>query len=93
MALVMDTTGSMGSTYMSQAKTAAERQADRKARELAAGRVQWRRWVHPDDVPALAEYADKLARKRAKAQPGTRAGVIEAALMRAHKIKQPKEKT
>ena len=25
------------------------------------------------------------------AQPGTRAGVIEAALMRAHKIKQPKE--
>ena len=24
-------------------------------------------------------------------KPGTRAGVIEAALMRAHKIKQPKE--
>jgi hypothetical protein len=38
------------------------------ARELAAGRVQWKRWVHPDDVPALAEYADKLARKRARAE-------------------------
>jgi ribonuclease HI len=50
------------------AKTAAQRQAERKARELAAGRVQWRRWVHPDDVPALAEYADKLARKRARAE-------------------------
>ena len=49
---------------MSAAKTAAQRQADRKARELAAGRVHWKRWVHPDDVPALAEYADKLARKR-----------------------------
>lgn len=49
-------------------KTAAQRQAERKARELAAGRVQWKRWVHPDDVPALAEYADKLARKRARAE-------------------------
>lgn len=54
--------------YMRPAKTAAQRQADRKARELAAGRVQWKRWVHPDDVPALAEYADKLARKRARAE-------------------------
>ncbi len=45
-------------------KTDAQRQADRKARELAAGRVQWKRWVHPDDVPALTEYAEKLARKR-----------------------------
>ena len=51
-----------------QPKTAAQRQAERKARELAAGRVQWKRWVHPDDVPALAEYADKLARKRARAE-------------------------
>jgi hypothetical protein len=50
------------------AKTAAQRQAERKARELAAGRVQWKRWVHPDDVPALTEYADKLARKRARAE-------------------------
>jgi hypothetical protein len=51
---------------MSAAKTAAQRQAERKARELAAGRVQWKRWVHPDDVPALTEYAEKLARKRAR---------------------------
>ena len=50
------------------AKTAAQRQAERKARELAAGRAQWKRWVHPDDVPALTEYADKLARKRARAE-------------------------
>lgn len=49
-------------------KTPAQRQADRKARELAAGRVQWKRWVHPDDVPALTEYADKLARKRARSE-------------------------
>ena len=49
-------------------KTAAQRQAERKARELAAGRVQWKRWVHPDDVPALTEYADKLARKRARSE-------------------------
>lgn len=45
-------------------KTAAQRQAERKAREIAAGRVLWKRWVHPDDVPALVELADKLARKR-----------------------------
>ena len=51
---------------MNAAKTAAQRQAERKARELAAGRVQWKRWVHPDDVPALVEFADKLARKRAR---------------------------
>jgi hypothetical protein len=50
------------------AKTAAQRQAERKARELAAGRVQWKRWVHPDDVPVLAECAEKLARKRACAE-------------------------
>lgn len=52
---------------MTAAKTAAQRQAERKAREIAAGRVQWKRWVHPDDVPALAEYADKLARRRERA--------------------------
>lgn len=51
---------------MSPAKTAAQRQAERKARELAAGRVQWKRWVHPDDVPALAKYAGRLAKKRAR---------------------------
>ena len=49
-------------------KTAAQRQADRKARELAAGRVHWKHWVHPDDVPALTEDADKLAKKRARAE-------------------------
>ena len=53
---------------MTTAKTAAQRQADRKARELAAGRVHWKRWVHPDDVPALAEYAAKLAKRRQKAK-------------------------
>ena len=50
---------------MSPAKTAAQRQAERKARELAAGRVQWKRWIHPDDAPALAQYADSLASARA----------------------------
>ena len=53
---------------MNAAKTDAQRQAARKARELAAGRVQWKRWVHPDDVPALTECADKLARKRERAK-------------------------
>jgi hypothetical protein len=52
---------------MNAAKTPAQRQSDRKARELAAGRVHWKRWVHPDDVPALTEYADKLARRRERA--------------------------
>ena len=52
---------------MTAAKTPAQRQAARKAREFAAGRVQWKRWVHRDDVPALAEYADKLAKLRAAA--------------------------
>lgn len=49
---------------MSPAKTNAQRQADLKDRRLAAGLVQWKVWVHPDDVPALKEVADKLARKR-----------------------------
>ena len=52
---------------MSAAKTAAQRQADLKARRLRDGLVQWKRWVHPDDVPALAEYADKLAKRRERA--------------------------
>jgi hypothetical protein len=56
----------LGEYVYMNAKTAAQRQAERKDRELAAGRVQWKRWVHPDDVPALTEYAEKLARKRAK---------------------------
>lgn len=49
---------------MTTAKTAAQRQAERKAREIAAGRVHWAKWVHPDDVPALAALALKLARRR-----------------------------
>ena len=53
---------------MTSAKTGAQRQAARKAREIAAGRVQWKRWVHTYDVPALAEYADKLASKRARSE-------------------------
>jgi hypothetical protein len=51
---------------MTAAKTAAQRQAERKARELAAGRVQWKRWVHRDDVPVLKELADKLRQERAR---------------------------
>jgi hypothetical protein len=54
---------------MNAAKTDAQRQAARKARELAAGRVQWKRWVHLDDVPALTEYADRLQRKRSQKKP------------------------
>ena len=53
---------------MTTAKTAAQRQAERKVRELAAGRVQWKRWVHPDDVPALTEYAEKLALQRRRVE-------------------------
>lgn len=52
---------------MTTAKTDAQRQAERKARELAEGRVQWKRWVHADDVLALAEFADKLAKCRERA--------------------------
>ena len=46
------------------AATPAQRQADRKVRETAAGRVQFKRWVHPDDVPALHAEAERLERKR-----------------------------
>jgi len=45
-------------------KTDAQRQAERKARETAAGNKQYKRWVHPDDFAALDELAAKLARKR-----------------------------
>lgn len=47
-----------------KAKTPAQRQAELKARQLAAGLVQFKRWVHPDDMPALQETADKLAKRR-----------------------------
>ena len=49
-------------------KTPAQRQAERKARQLAAGLVQFKAWVHPDDVPVLREAAEKLARKRARSE-------------------------
>lgn len=74
---------------MSQAKTAAQRQADRKARELAAGRAQWKRWVHPDDVPALAEYADKLARKRFHIEIAGSAQKLKAAQMTSKQTTTP----
>ena len=52
---------------MSPAKTNAERQADLKARRLAAGLVSLKNvWVHPDDVPDMREHAAKLARRREK---------------------------
>lgn len=50
---------------MSQAKTNAERQADLKARRVAAGLVPVTNLLaHPDDVQAIREHAAKLARKR-----------------------------
>ena len=48
------------------AATPAQRQADRKARETAAGRVHYKRWVHPDDVPAMHAEAERLERKRVR---------------------------
>lgn len=49
------------------AKTNAQRQADLKARRVAAGLVPVTQlWVHPDDVQPIREYAAKLARRRSK---------------------------
>ena len=45
-------------------KTPAQRQAEHKARQLAAGLVRFKRWVPPGDVPALHEAAAMLARQR-----------------------------
>lgn len=50
------------------AKTAAQRQAALKARRIAAGFVMWKRWVHQDDVEAMTLYADRIAKKRARAE-------------------------
>ena len=52
---------------MTAAKTSAQRQAERRYRQLAAGLVQFKTWVHPDDVLALREAAEKMARKRLQA--------------------------
>ena len=52
---------------MSPAKTNAERQADLKARRIAAGLVPVTNlWAHPDDVQPIRDHAAKLARKRAR---------------------------
>jgi hypothetical protein len=59
---------------MSAAKTAAQRQAERKAREEAAGNKHYKRWVHPDDFAPLDELVAKLAAKRAKAARKPKAG-------------------
>ena len=49
------------------AKTNAQRQAELKARRIAAGLVQVTNlWAHADDVLPIRENAAKLARKRAK---------------------------
>ena len=41
----------IGEYVFMNAKTAAQRQAERKARELAAGRVHWNHWVRTDIAP------------------------------------------
>ena len=51
---------------MTEAKTPAQRQAERKARQLSAGLVHFKAWVHPDDAQVLRETAEKLARKRTR---------------------------
>jgi hypothetical protein len=51
------------------AKTTAQRQADLKARRVAAGLVPITNlWAHPEDVPAVRETAAKLARRRAEVE-------------------------
>lgn len=52
---------------MTTAKTNAQRQAERKAREEAAGNKHYKRWVPPDDFAALDELVAKLAKRRDRA--------------------------
>ena len=59
---------------MSAAKTAAQRQAERKAREEEAGHKHYKRWVHPDDFALLDELVAKLAARRAKSARKPKAG-------------------
>ena len=48
-------------------KTNAERQADLKARRIAAGLVPVTNlWAHADDVQPIRDHAAKLARRREK---------------------------
>lgn len=49
---------------MTAPKTAAQRQAARKARQRAAGFVRWTCWAHPDDRPRLKALADRLEIER-----------------------------
>jgi hypothetical protein len=46
------------------AKTTAQRQAQRKARQLAAGLKMFKRWAHPADHAALTQAAEKLEAAR-----------------------------
>jgi hypothetical protein len=47
------------------AKTPAQRQADLKARRIAAGLAPVTNlWVHPDDVAAIRDHAEKLSKRR-----------------------------
>jgi len=41
----------LGEYVYMNAKTAAQRQAEREDRELAAGRVHWNHWVRTDIAP------------------------------------------
>lgn len=51
------------------AKTNAQRQANLKARRLAAGLVSLKNvWVHPGDVRAMRDFAGLLTKCRGKAQ-------------------------
>lgn len=45
---------------MSQAKTAAQRQAERSQRMRAAGLVRFARWVHPESVATLDSVIERL---------------------------------
>ena len=47
------------------AKTSAQRQANLKARRLAAGMVKFTHWVHADDVAALKQMIRDWAYFRA----------------------------
>lgn len=50
------------------AKTNAQRQAELKARRVAAGLVPVTQlWAHPDDVQPIRAYAARLARRRERA--------------------------
>jgi hypothetical protein len=46
------------------AQTPAQRQAQRKARQIAAGLKMFKRWAHQDDHGALSTAADALERQR-----------------------------